>query len=54
MVKIAKKVLAIVVLLMIAAAPLACLNVNTPPKNRDVNVGGQHGVTVHEDNSSSN
>ena len=45
---IGKMVLSLL-LLVCAAAPLACLNINKPPDNQpktEVNVGGQHGVTV--------
>lgn len=53
MVTMVKRVLAFVVLVLLVVAPMACLNINTPPKNTDVNVGGQHGVNAQE-NSASN
>jgi len=49
MVKIGKKVLSFLLLVLIAAAPLGCLSINKPPDNQpktEVNVGGDHGVTV--------
>jgi hypothetical protein len=44
-----KKVLSFLVLVCMAASPLACLNINKSPDDKpktEVNVGGQHGVTV--------
>jgi len=49
MVAIGKTVLGILLLVLIAVAPLGCLSINKPPSDdsqRDVNIGGEHGVTV--------
>jgi hypothetical protein len=49
MFKIGKKLLGILLLLCLAAAPLGCLSINKEPDNeptKEVNVGGAHGVTV--------
>lgn len=49
MLTLARKVSSALLLVLVAAAPMACLNINSPPKDQpktDVNVGGQHGVTV--------
>jgi len=49
---IGKVVLSLLLLVGVAAAPLACLSINKPPDNQpktDVNVGGEHGVTVDRD-----
>ena len=50
MFRIAKKVLSVLLLVFMTVAPLACLNINEPPKdnkpNTEVNVGGERGVTV--------
>ena len=46
---IAKKMLCVLLLVCIATAPLGCLTINKPPDNqpkKEVNVGGNHGVTV--------
>jgi len=46
---IIKKTLSVLLLVLVAAAPLACLSINPPPENKpntEVNVGGSHGVTV--------
>ncbi len=53
MVMIVKRALAFIVLVLFVVAPLACVNINRPPENREVNVGGQHGVSVQQ-NSASN
>ena len=53
---IVKKTLSVLLLVLMAAAPLGCLNINAPPDNkpkREVNVGGEHGVTVDRDKSKS-
>ncbi len=52
MVTIVKRALSLVLLVAIASAPLACVNVNRPAKEEpktEVNVGGQKGVTVEHD-----
>jgi hypothetical protein len=55
MVTIGKKVLSLLLLVLlvcIGAAPLGCLTINKPPDNRpttEVNVSGEHGVTVDRD-----
>jgi cell division septal protein FtsQ len=49
MFKIFKKTVAVLLLVCIATASLGCLNINKPPDDqpkKDVNVGGDHGVTV--------
>jgi hypothetical protein len=55
---IGRKILGLFLLVCIAAAPMACLNINKEPDRRDrqdrepnteVNVGGDHGVTVEHD-----
>jgi len=46
---IGKKVLGLLLLLCLAAAPLGCLSINKERDNeptKEVNVGGEHGVTV--------
>ena len=47
---IIKKTLSVLLLAFVAAAPLACLSINEPPKDNqpktEVNVGGDRGVTV--------
>lgn len=57
MVAIVKKVLSVLLLIFVAITPLACLNINSPPKDRpstEVNVGGEHGVTVERRNRPDN
>ena len=49
MLTIVKKTLSVLVLIFLAAAPLGCLSINKPPDKeptKEVNVGGEHGVTV--------
>jgi hypothetical protein len=47
---IVKATLSVLLLVSIAAVPMACLTINKVPDNQptrtEVNVGGQHGVTV--------
>jgi hypothetical protein len=46
---IGKKVLSVLLLVLIAAAPLGCLSINKPPEKQDrteVKVGGDKGVVV--------
>lgn len=46
---IGKKLLSVLLLILIAAAPLGCLSINKEADNKptkEVNVGGSHGVTV--------
>jgi hypothetical protein len=46
---IVKKTLSALLLVFVAAGPMACLNINSPPENKpgtEVNVGGDRGVTV--------
>ncbi len=53
MVTIGKRVLSSLLLVIIAAAPLGCLNINKPPDNQpktEVNVGGDRGVNVDHRN----
>ena len=53
MVTIGKKILSLLLLACIAAAPLGCLTINKPPDNQpktEVNVGGDRGVTVEHQN----
>ena len=43
------KVLSCLLLALMAAVPLGCLTINKPPDDKpktEVNVGGEHGVTV--------
>jgi hypothetical protein len=57
MVTIGKKVLGLLLLVCVAAAPLACLTINRPSDEQrkdgqhktEVNVGGDRGVTVDHD-----
>lgn len=52
---IGKKVLLFVLVVLLAGAPLGCLNINKSPNNKpgtEVNVGGQYGVTVQHDKTS--
>jgi hypothetical protein len=49
MLKICGKVLGVLLLVLIVVAPLGCLNINKDPNtepNKEVNIGGDHGVTV--------
>jgi hypothetical protein len=47
MVTIGKKLLSVLILVLIAAAPLGCLSINSPPKEQtDVKIGGDKGVVV--------
>ena len=50
MFKILKKTLLVLLIVFIAASPMACLDFGTEQHDRepsrDVNVGGEHGVTV--------
>jgi hypothetical protein len=49
---IGKTALSLLLLVCIAAAPLGCLTINRPPDHQpktEVNVGGEHGVTVDRD-----
>ena len=53
MFRIVKRALSILLLVLISFAPLACLSINEPPKDQpktEVNVGGEHGVTVDKSN----
>lgn len=49
---IIKRTLIALLLVFVAASPMACLNINSPRDDRpktdktEVNVGGPHGVTV--------
>ena len=46
---IGKKVLSILLLVCIVAVPIGCLSINKPPDSQpktEVNVGGEHGVSV--------
>jgi hypothetical protein len=48
---IIKKTLSVLLLAFVAAGPMACLNIgpqpdNQPRKTTEVNVGGEHGVSV--------
>jgi len=46
---IVKKMLSLILLVCIAASPLACVNINKPPDNKpktDVKIGGDKGVVV--------
>lgn len=57
MITIGKKVLGLLLLVLIAVAPLGCLSINKPADNQpktEVNVGGQHGVTVEHDSDTPN
>lgn len=51
MATINKMVLSLLLLACIAAAPLGCLSINSPPDKpaTEVNIGGEHGVTVDND-----
>lgn len=46
-----KKILVVFLLVCAAVAPLGCVTVNSPDKKpaTEVNVGGDHGVTVDHD-----
>ena len=50
---IVKKALSVILLIFISFASLACVSINEPPKDNkpttEVNVGGEHGVTVEKD-----
>jgi hypothetical protein len=49
MFKICGKVLSVLLLVLVVVAPLGCLSINKPPSDQpktEVNVGGEHGVTV--------
>lgn len=49
MLKVIKITMTVLFLAAIAAGPMACLSINSPPDNEprtEVNVGGEHGVTV--------
>ena len=53
MLTIGKTALSLFLLVCVAAAPIGCLTVNRPPNDRpntEVNVGGEHGVTVEHHN----
>jgi hypothetical protein len=54
MLAIVKRVLCVLLLVFVAASPMACLSINSPPDKpaTEVNVGGEHGVTVDHDKSS--
>ena len=54
MITIGKKMLSFLLLILIATAPFACININKSPDDRpktEVNVGGEHGITVEHDNN---
>lgn len=52
---IVRKTLCVLLLVFVAAAPLGCLSINGPEKpETDVNVGGEHGVNVHDGGKSDN
>jgi len=49
---IGKAIIGVLLALFISGTGLGCLNVNKPPDEKpktEVNVGGQHGVTVTHD-----
>ena len=46
---IVKKISSVLLLILVAASPIACLNINSKPDKKDVNIGGKHGVTVDHD-----
>ena len=49
MVALGKKVLGLLLLALLAAAPVACVSINAPPENQhrtEVKVGGDRGVVV--------
>ena len=55
MIAVSKRLLGFVFLVLMAAVPLGCLNVNQGPRenppDRDVSVGGQYGVNVDRSSS---
>ena len=57
MLTIVKTVLSVLFLATVVAGPMACLTINKPPDDQpktEVNVGGQHGVTVDHDKNNGN
>ena len=47
--KMVRNILCLLLLVCMVTAPLGCLSINKPPDNepkKDVNIGGEHGVTV--------
>ena len=53
MLTIGRKFLTVLILALVAGAPLGCLSINKPADNQpktEVNVGGDRGVTVDHNN----
>jgi hypothetical protein len=54
---IAKTILRVLFVALVVAGPMACLTINKSPDDQpktQVNVGGNHGVTVDHDKDSGN